>query len=253
MIKKFLFFVLFTILSIAAIGQDNTIATDLPAGQAGKKKGRPNIPGTFAIDFGFNLPTEKEGFNTNFFGSRTLNIYYYYDHQIGGSNFSLHPGIGFGLERYKFSNDKTLGYIEGPNSPYDTLRMLPASSFVPLASSIKKTGLITNYIDVPLEVRFSSNPDDPGRSFKVSLGFKFGVLYDSFTKIKYREDSETKKLKDKQNFNLNPIRYGVLFRIGAGSFSAFANYTLSPLFKDGEGPDGAKINNFTVGLTLAAF
>jgi len=96
-------------------------------------------------------------------------------------------------------------------------------------------------------------PDDPGRSFKVSLGFKFGVLYDSFTKIKYRQDSETKKLKDKQNYNLNPIRYGVLFRIGAGSFSAFANYTLSPLFKDGEGPDGAKINNFTVGLTLAAF
>jgi len=246
MIKKFLFFVLFTILSMAAIGQDNAKPTE-------KKKGRPNIPGTFAIDFGFNIPPKKENFNTNFFGSRTLNIYYYYDYQLGNSKFSVHPGFGLGLERYKFSNDRTLGYIAGPSSAYDTLRMVPVSDVLPSASSIKKTGLITNYIDVPLEVRYSTNPDDPGRSFKVSLGFKFGVLYDSFTKIKYRENGETKKIKDKQNYNLNPIRYGVLFRIGAGNFSAYANYTLSPLFEKGNGPDGAEINNFTVGLTLAAF
>jgi hypothetical protein len=241
MLKKLVIFVLFVAFSNAVFAQSDVSPVE-------KKKGRPNIPGTFAIDIGFNLPTEKEGFNTNFFGSRTVNLYYFYDHQIGKSNFSVHPGIGFGLERYKFNNDKTLGY-----DAEDSLQMIPVSEVLPTASSIKKTGLITNYIDVPLEVRFSSNPNDPSRSFKVSLGFKFGVLYDSFTKIKYREDSETKKIKDKQNYNLNPIRYGVLFRIGAGVFSAYANYTLSPLFKDGEGPNGAKINNFTVGITLAAF
>lgn len=243
MIKKVSFFILFTVLVTAATAQGDATP---PA----KKKGRPNIPGTFAVDIGFNLPTEKNGFNTNPFGSRTLNIYYYYDYRIGKSNFSIHPGIGFGLERYKFNNDKTLGYtgIDG-----DVLQMVLVSTVLPNASSLKKTQLITNYIDVPIEVRFNTNPDDPGHSFKVSLGFKFGVLYDSFTKLKYREDSETKKLKDKQNYNLNPIRYGPLFRIGFGSFSAYANYTLSPLFKDGKGPDGAVINNFTVGLTLAAF
>jgi hypothetical protein len=248
MIKKFSFFVLFTALSMAAMGQVDTKSTE-------KKKGRPNIPGTFAIDLGFNLPSpETNGFNTNVFGSRTLNIYYYYDYRLGSSKFSVHPGIGFGLERYKFNNDKTLDYVPGPN--FDTLKMVLVSTVLPNASSLKKSGLITNYIDIPLELRFNSNPDDLGRSFKMSLGFKFGVLYDSFTKVKYREDGETKKLKDKQNFNLNPIRYGVLFRIGAGSFSAYANYTISPLFKDGKGPDGplgSKINNFTVGLTLAAF
>ncbi len=244
MIKKFSFFVLFTALSIAAIGQVDTKPTE-------KKKGRPNIPGTFAIDLGLNFPTEEKSFNTNPFGSRTLNIYYYYDYQIGNSNFSVHPGIGFGLERYKFNNDKTLGYVTGANT--DSLSMVLVSAVLPTASSLKKSSLITNYIDVPLEVRFSSNPDDPGRSFKISLGFKFGVLYDSFTKIKYREDGETKKLKDKQNYELNPIRYGALFRVGAGNFSVYANYTLSPLFKDGKGPDGAEINNFTVGLTLATF
>lgn len=241
MLKKLVFSLLFLAFTSSIFAQSQESPVE-------KKKGRPDIPGTFAIDLGFNLPTEKEGFNTNFFGSRTLNIYYYYDYQLGNSNFSVHPGIGLGLERYKFNNDKTLGY-----DAEDSLHMVLVSDILPTASSIKKTGFITNYIDIPLEVRFSSNPSDPGRSFKMSLGFKFGVLYDSFTKIKYREDGETKKLKDKQNFNLNPIRYGALIRVGFGPFSAYANYTLSPLFKDGKGPGGAEINNFTVGLTLAAF
>jgi len=246
MIRKFAFFILFTTLTSTAFAQGETKLTE-------KRKGRPNIPGTFAIDLGFNLPTEKENFNTSMFGSRNIDLYYYYDIQIGASSFSIHPGIGVGLERYKFNNDRTLGYIAGPSSAFDTLRMVP-SPF----SSLKKSQLITNYVDIPFEVRFSANPNDPNRSFKVSAGFKFGVLYDSFTKQKYRENSETKKLKDKQNYNLNPIRYGVLLRIGAGNFSAYGYYGISSLFKDGKGPNDGKgvpgtINNWTVGLTFSAF
>lgn len=227
----------------AAFGQDKPEVT--------QRKGRPNIPGTFQVDVGFNLPSEKGGFNTNFFGSSTVNIYYFYDKRIGQSKFSIHPGIGFGLERYKFNNGKTLGY----NEARDTVFMVPST-----LPNLRKTKLITNYIDVPLEVRFSTRPDDPNRSFKVSLGFKFGVLYESFTKQKYSQDGEGKKIKDKQNFNLYPIRYGPYFRIGGGNISVYASYTLSPLFRPGlgykpsDGPSvGRNINNFTVGVSLAAF
>ena len=38
--------------------------------------------------------------------------------------------------------------------------------------NLRKTKLVTNYIDVPFEVRFQLTPDDPNRDFKVSLGFK---------------------------------------------------------------------------------
>ena len=242
MFKKLVIFVLFVAFSSTGFAQSETKTVE-------SKKGRPDIPGTFAIDLGLNFPSEKAGFNTNPFGSRTLNIYYYYDLQIGKSSFSIHPGFGFGLERYKFNNDKTLGYVSPTSSE---ITMVPVSEVVE-GSSLKKTSLITNYIDVPLEVRFSANPDDPGRTFKMSLGFKFGVLYESFTKIKYRDNGETKRLKDKQNYNLNPIRYGALFRIGFGNISLYANYTLSPLFENGKGPDRAVINNFTAGFTMAVF
>jgi hypothetical protein len=84
------------------------------------------------------------------------------------------------------------------------------------------------------------------------------VLYESFTKIKYRENGETMKLKDKQNYNLNPIRYGITTKFGIGNISIYGYYSLTPLFKKGEGPnDGGsspgEITNFTVGLTFAAF
>lgn len=243
--KKLTILLLFILSGSAAVAQGTTDAPE-------KKKGRPNIPGTFQLDLGFNFPSEKAGFNTSFFGSTAVNIYYFYDMRLGKSKFSIHPGIGFGLERYKFNNNKTLGY----NTTQDTVFMVP-SQF----SNLRKTKLITNYLDIPLEVRFSTRPDDPNRSFKISLGFKVGVLFDSYTKQKYSDDGEKKKEKNKQNFNLFPIRYGPYFRIGGGNLSVFGYYSISPLFKNGGfgekvGTDPStpeNINNFVIGISLATF
>lgn len=242
--KKLNILLILLTLSCAAFAQGDVVPKP--------KKGRPNIPGTFQVDFGLNLPSEKAGFNTSLMGSSTVNIYYFYDMRLWKSKFSIHPGIGLGLERYKFNNNKTLVYNEG----MDTVFM----DFVD-KPNLRKSKLITNYVDIPFEIRFNSRPDDPNRSFKVSLGFKFGLLYDSFTKIKYSQDGEKKKVKDKQNFNLYPIRYGPYFRIGGGNFSFYAYYSLSPLFRENKfglkqapGPNTAEnINNFQFGISLAAF
>jgi hypothetical protein len=247
--KLALFFLLFV---IAAAVHAQTES------QPAKKIGRPNIPGTLAVELAYNFPKEVENFNTNMFGSRTFNAIYFYDKRIGQSKFSVHPGIGFGLQRFKFNNDRTLGYVAGPDSPYDTLRMIPVTSVTGSISGLKKSMLITNYIDIPVELRFNTNPNDLGRSFKVSLGFKFGVLYDSFTKLKYRQEGETKKLKDKQNYQLNPIRYGAYLRVGAGNLSVFGYYNISTLFEKDKGPVKSQgpaqdINYLQIGLSFAAF
>ncbi len=238
MLKKLLLIVLATCSLISASGQS---ATE-------KRTGRPDIPGTFLIDFGFNFPSnDTVGFNTGLWGSRTLNLYYLFDKRIGQSKFSVHPGAGFGLERYKFNNEKTLAYVAGPSGPFDALQMVQGPT------GTKKSQLITNYLDAVAEVRFSTNPNDPSRSFKTSLGFKAGVLVSSFTKLKYSEDGEVKKFKNKQDWNLNQFRYGVLLRVGVGNFNVFGYYSLTPIFKDGKGPDQAELNYFTLGLSLAGF
>lgn len=76
---------------------------------------------------------------------------------------------------------------------------------------------------------------------------------DSFTKLKYKEDGEIKQFKNKQNFNLTSIRYGVTARVSVGNVGLFGYYSLTPIFKDGKGPDQADLNNITFGLTLAGF
>lgn len=110
-----------------------------------------------------------------------------------------------------------------------------------------------NYFDIPMDFRFTLNPDDPNRSFKVTIGGRFGVLYDSFRKFKYREDGETKKLKDKQDYNLNPIRYGVSLKVGMGNFHLFSYYDFSPKFETDLGPSKTDMTNLVFGISISAF
>ena len=204
------------------------------------------------MEFGFNQPFNKpDKFDLAWFGSRTFNLYYQYELPILKSKFSFVPGIGLSLERYQFKNYHTLQY-----NVNDSLKMVsPADANYP---GIKRSQLITNFIEVPLEFRFSTNPEDPGRSFKFALGGRVGYLYDSFTKVKYREDGETKKIKDKQNFKLSEFRFGVYSKISFGYISLFSYYNLTPLFETGKGPldkngNAVDTNNFTFGLSLSSF
>lgn len=216
-----------------------------------KTSARPDIPGTFVLEFGFNgAITPPENFNLNFWGTKAFNLYYQYDIRLFKSKFSVVPGIGFAFERYKFKDGYVLGY-----NANDSLTMIPpATAGYP---KLKKSQLITNYVEVPLEFCFRTNPEDPSRSFRASIGGRFGYMFDSFTKVKYKEDGEMKKIKDKQNYNLNPFRYGVTAKVGVGPFSVFGYYNLNSLFEPGKGPKYKKeivdFNTFTVGVSLAAF
>lgn len=217
---------------------------------------RPDIPGNFVLEFGLNRGlSAPDTLSLGLFGSRTVNVYYQYSFRILKSNFSFVPGIGLSLERFKFKDNLLVGYARNDqssillNSPADTI------------PGIKKSMLITNYIDVPLEIQYSTNPDDPARSFKISVGGRIGFMFDSFNKVKYKENGELKKIKNKQDFNLNKLRYGLTARIGVGNFSLFGYYNLSPLFEKGKGlSDGAgstsvknDFSTLTIGISLASF
>jgi len=216
-----------------------------------KTSARPDIPGTFVLEFGFNGAIKPpENFNLNFFGTQSFNLYYQYDFRLFNSKFSVVPGIGFAFERYKFKDGAVLGY-----NANDSLTMMSPSTAG--YDKLKKSQLVTNIVEVPLEFCFRSNPDDPSRSFRASIGGRVGYMFDSFTKVKYREDGETKKIKDKQNYSLNQFRYGVTAKVGFGPFSIFGYYNLNSLFEAGRGPSYKKtitdFNTYTVGVSLAAF
>lgn len=244
---------LFT-LSFSAVGQ----TTEVP-----KTKARPDIPGIFTLELGLNRAMNPpENFRLGLWGARTLNVYYQYELRILKSRFSFVPGIGLSLERFKFREGQILEFprVEGvfanPVANRDSILIYSLGQHQ--TPGFKKSQLITNYIDVPLELRYTFNPHDPARSLKISVGARVGYLYDAFTKIKYSQGGEVRQVKDKQNFNLTRFRYGAFGKIGFGSFSLFCHYNLTPLFKENEGLyyQGEyynDMNTFTAGISLSSF
>ena len=218
-----------------------------------EKAGRPDIPGDFLIEIGFNwMQDAPSGYGFSTMKSRTFNAYYLWDIPFGESAFSFHPGIGIGTEKYAFADDITIAY--GVDSlGNDVLQFTPLDSIFGTGTSYKKSQINTNYLDIPIEFRWISRKFDPKRSLKISLGGKVGVLIDSKTKIKYTQDGVNRTRKQKEKFNLNTIRYGVYFKVGYGGISAYGYYSLSDVFKKDDGPMATTMYPFTFGISWTLF
>ena len=204
---------------------------------------RPDIPGNLKVELGWNfLQDEPAPMEIRSFGSRSFNVYYTYEFPVGNFGLYIIPGIGLGLDRYKFDNDFTLNQDTDGNV-----------TFVDITETDpKKSHLIANYIDIPLEFRYYVKSDNPKKSFFVGFGGKFGFLFGSHTKVKFDDGDETVTAKEKRSFGLNPFRYGLTGRLGYGGISLYGYWSLSELFEDG--PVGTlDTKNFTIGLSVNLF
>jgi hypothetical protein len=249
--KKIVSLILFVLVSTFAFGQYETI----------KKTARPSIPGTFMVDLGVNQAIKAPStWDQGWWGSRTVNVYYQYSMRFGRSKFSLNPGIGLSLERWKFVNGATLidtveldSYPDGPASfdQVEQYNLLSPQRIYP--SLADKSMLVANYIEIPIDFRFDTKPEDIARSFNVALGGRIGYLYDSFRKVKFEDKGETIKDKYKSPLGLNRLRYGIYARIGFGGFTLFSFYNLSNMFEKGKGPLGADFNTITYGISVNGF
>ena len=215
-----------------------------------RKAYRPDIPGFFMVDFGFNFPSSPPAnFNSGFWGSRTLNLYYHYPVRIGESKFSYNPGAGFSFERFKLTNNYTLPLQPGSDGSF---ALISPTNFN-ANWAFKKSMIVSNYFDLmPVEFRYDTNPKDVSRSFSFAVGGRVGVLIESHTKIKYSASgvSGNPIYKDKQQHGINPFRYSAYGRIGIGNFNLFGYYNFSPYFADSKGPDLTKMTTMTFGISI---
>jgi hypothetical protein len=117
----------------------------------------------------------------------------------------------------------------------------------------KKYKLVTAYLEAPVELRFTLDPVNYGKSFKVAVGAKIGTLLSAHTKGKTLQNkaggtvnSYIAKESSKKYFNGN--RICVTGRIGYGSFSVFGSYQVNQFIKEGAGPD---VKPYSIGLTIS--
>jgi outer membrane protein with beta-barrel domain len=182
-----------------------------------------------------NLPENLQDFELNYAQSWNVNIYLF-KQRINLIAHRLNIMYGFGIEMndYAFRHDVTLQ----DKSAY--------TETIPLDKSPKKSKLASNYLIIPLQLNFESNPYSRKRSFRISAGVYGGMLVWGRTKVNYKN----LYIRTNDSFNLSQFRYGLTSSIGFSFFNIYFNYALSPLFNAGKGPE---LQPFAIGLVFLGF
>lgn len=154
--------------------------------------------------------------------------------------------IGLGVSTSSIGFKKTIVDV---TSNTKTLPFL----FVDTLNHYKKFKVATSYLEIPVEFRFSSSPETPGKSVKVALGVKIGTLLNAHTKGKTLQNgsggtirNSTDKITSKSYFN--STKFAATARIGYGYFSLFGAYNFTNIFKDGVTPNTKLLQ---IGLTIS--
>jgi hypothetical protein len=235
--KKYLFALLIIISFSSAKAQDS----DSAASVRKERLKFEDLPGNFTFDIGLtHYRFAPRSMDLRLIQSRGININYNYDIKLV-KNFSFAPGLGVSVNNYGFKKAITIKDVGKVDSVDDISKDYP---------NLKRTKLNVTYIDIPLEFRWKSNPDI--NSFRITLGFKAGILASAHTKIRYKDDG-AKVIKKKEDFNLEKFRYGIYGRVGYGVVSLFGYYSLSEMFQSGKAPGARSIVPYTIGISIAAF
>ncbi len=104
-------------------------------------------------------------------------------------------------------------------------------------ASYRYNKVTSQYIDIPIEIRYRTTPNTKGRFFRLYAGVRVGVRVHSYSQYVTEEvDIRYGNLDD-----LNRFRYGLYARIGYSFISLYGYYGLTGLFQNGEFtlPDGS--------------
>lgn len=144
-------------------------------------------------------------------------------------------GLGLNWNNYRFDGNNNVEKDGSGN----------IVEYVP-AGTLKKSKLASLYLDLPflLEIQV---PTDHHR-INIAAGPIGAVKISSHTKMVF-EDGD--KVKSDADLNLNMLRYGATARIGYQNISIYATYYMTPLFKEGKGPEGVDLFPFEIGIALS--
>jgi hypothetical protein len=199
----------------------------------------------FLIQFGSDSWVSKpDTINTN--GGRHFNFYIMTDKPFKTNpKFSVAYGLGIGSSNIYF--DKTFVEITSKDTRLPFINQQNTNHF-------KKFKLTEIFLELPVELRYTLNPENSGKSWKFAVGAKVGTLLKAYTKGKDWQDKNGASLygsnyisKEYNKTYFNTTRLSFTGRIGYGIFSLSGAYTVTPALKSGFRPD---LNTLSIGLTI---
>lgn len=223
-----------------------------------KKKRKPPKKEMFLVNLNFDSWIgQPSTISPKWFSSRGVDVALLYDYVIARSNFSVAAGVGFNshnIHMEAFPIEYPVFKNPSESNSLSNFTHLDSRFFDGKKINVNK--LSTNFIDIPFEVRFRSNPRKNGKRIAASVGFKLGWLVQSHTKTKVDEDfffrgvNFRNKVKTYDIPNLNKFRYGLTARVGYANVYINFFYSLTPLFVNGRGTEATPIS---VGIGYSFF
>jgi len=159
--------------------------------------------------------------------------------QLGKSLF-VEGALSLSWNNLKFENSATQIYKTD-----STITFAPniSPNISPIKSKLVVSYLTASFLPF-LEYASSSNSSSKRR---FGLGVYGGIRLWTYTKTVFREDGDKKKNRERDDYDINSLRYGIRGLMGFNRINFFFNYDLSPLFNTEKGPD---LNLISFGISI---
>ncbi len=200
----------------------------------------------FLIQMGYNNWTKVPDSINNKGIHRSVNVYFMMDFPFKTDpriSVAIGAGVSSDNQYFKTTSIDIAGKLK------NELTFKNVSD----TTHFKKYKMQTTYLEAPIELRFTKDPENPNKSFKGALGVKIGTLVGASVKGKNWVNSKGNLIngytqKEKSKTFINNTRMSIMGRVGYGIISIYASYQLNAFIKDGLGPD---IRPMQIGITIS--
>ncbi|MDP4280757.1 MAG: outer membrane beta-barrel protein [Bacteroidota bacterium] len=219
------------------------------------------INGYVNDNFNMDLPSEYKFLNINTASSWQVNLNpCELNFNLIRNHFGLVSGLGFQINNYVFS-DKS--YYLSSDYPSITAFRIYDQNGNPVG--LKKSKMVVCWVNIPLMLEYQTNSHCFSNSFHISAGVIGGARIGQYTKQYYPAANTTyyledlngypagsfttnkEKSHDHSQYHLNPFKVDLTARIGWSFLNFWADYSLTPMFQDKQGPE---IYPWAIGITL---
>lgn len=198
----------------------------------------------FGLDLGFTSYLDNGSFdlkddNLELRPGKSSHVALIYHKKINIINKKLNfiPGLGISWFNYRFEKDIT------PKKDTSVF-----SYTIDQNVNLSKNKLSATYLEVPLMLQFQANSTKNGKEgFRIAAGMEFGYLLGAKSK---QISEKNGKQKQRDDYNLQPFRYGAVARIAYQNFSIYGKYALNDLFQDS---DQTKLTPVSFGISFGGF
>ena len=150
------------------------------------------------------------------------------------SKWHLLTSANLQFQNYKFQERLTLE----PHTPEFVYRIDPDRP-------LDRNKLSMTYLQLPLQLMYASDRRKPREGFRIAAGPYVSYLLSAHTK---QRESGSRKVRVRDDFNLDRFQYGIGGRIGYKWFELYANYGLTKLFEPV--PNAPNLRSFSLGIRI---